>query len=149
MLTLPIYPRNIREIARAIGWRSMLVVPMLRNGIAVGTIGVTRREAGSVHDKQSSLLQTFADQAVIAIENARLFNETQEALERQTATSEVLEVISASPGELQPVFKSMLDNATRICGANFGTMSLYENGAFVPSPSTTCHRPTPKNMRTR
>ena len=125
-------PQNIKEFARAIGWRSMLVVPMLRNGIAIGTIGITRREAGSFDDKTIGLLKTFADQAVIAIQNAQSFNETKEALERQTATSEVLEVISASTGELEPVFKSMLDNATRICGANFGTMSFYENGAFRP-----------------
>ena len=125
-------PPNIKEFARAIGWRSMLVVPMLRNGIAIGTIAITRREAGSFDDKTIGLLKTFADQAVIAIQNAQSFNETKEALEQQTATSEVLEVISASTGELEPVFKSMLDNATRICGANFGTISLYENGAFRP-----------------
>ena len=90
-------------------------------------------------DKQIDLVKNFAEQAVIAIENTRLLKELRErtddlseSLEQQTATSEVLEVISASTGELEPVFKSMLDNATRICGANFGTMSLYENGAFRP-----------------
>ena len=123
-------PRNIKEFARAIGWRSMLVVPMLRNGIAIGTIGITRREAGSFDDKTIDLLKTFADQAVIAIENVRLFNETKEALEQQTATSEVLEVVSSSPGELTPVFSKMLENATRVCDANFGIMNLWDGEKF-------------------
>src|SRR5207248_8563998 len=81
--------------------------------------------------------QSFADQAVIAIGNVRMFEQVQaktrdlaESLEQQTATSEVLEVISASPGELEPVFQKMLENATRVCGANFGTMSLYEAGNY-------------------
>ena len=94
-------------------------------------------EAHPFSDKQIELLQTFADQAVIAIGNVRLFEEVQaktrdltESLEQQTATSEVLEVISASTGELEPVFQKMLENATRVCGANFGAMSLYESGSF-------------------
>ena len=102
-------PQNIKEFARAIGWRSMLVVPMLRNGIAIGTIGITRREAGSFDDKTIGLLKTFADQAVIAIANARLFNETKEALAHQTATSDVLQVIGSSMTDAQPVFERILD----------------------------------------
>ena len=124
-------PREVKEFARTIGWRSMVVVPMLRNGVAIGTIGITRREPGPFDDKTVDLLKTFADQAVIAIENARLFNETKEALEQQTATSEVLEVISSSPGELDPVFHKMLENACRACEANFGTMNLWNGEEFT------------------
>jgi GAF domain-containing protein len=131
-----------RELSRHTGSgdiRSVLSVPLLRENVSIGSILLRRTEVQPFSDKQIALLQTFADQAVIAIGNVRLFDEVQaktrdltESLEQQTATSEVLEVISASTGELQPVFKSMLDNATRICGANFGTMSLYEDGAFRP-----------------
>jgi GAF domain-containing protein len=121
---------DVKEFARTVGWRSMLVVPMLRKGVALGTIGITRREAGSFDDKTIDLLKTFADQAVIAIENARLFNETKEALEQQTATSEVLEVISSSPGDLDPVFNKMLENATRVCEANFGILNLWDGTHF-------------------
>ena len=122
----------LRDVARARGYRSILYVPLKPNGTPIGLIAVARKNRGSFAAHHVELLQTFADQAVIAIENVRLFNETKEALERQTATSEVLEIISSKPGELEPVFKSMMENATRICGANFGQLYLYEDGRFNP-----------------
>src|SRR5262249_47480064 len=102
-----------REAARARGYRSVLLVPMLRGGSVIGAIAVTRSEPGPFTDGQSALLQTFADQAVIAIENVRLFNETKEALEQQTATSEILRVIASSPTDIQPVFETIVRSAVR------------------------------------
>jgi signal transduction histidine kinase len=128
---------ELLNISRARGFRSMLFAPLMNDGVSIGFIAVTRVQPGAFADHHVQLLRTFADQAVIAIENARLFEEVQaktrdltESLEQQTATSEVLEVISSSPGELQPVFQKMLENATRVCGANFGTMSLYDGDRF-------------------
>ena len=112
------------ELAAVCGYRSAIGIPILRDGVPVGSIAIARAEAGLFPNRQVELLKTFADQAVIAIENVRLFNETKEALEQQTATSEVLKVISSSPGELEPVFKAMLANATRICEATFGNLFL-------------------------
>src|SRR5262245_2421978 len=108
------------------GYRSAVAVPILRDGLPIGSIAVTRAQAGLLPNRQIELLKTFADQAAIAIENVRLFNETKEALEQQTAASEVLKVISSSPGELEPVFNAMLANATRICDAAFGNLFLRE-----------------------
>ena len=119
------------------GWRRALGVPMLREGEPLGVIVVGWTEAGPVPKVQEELLKTFADQAVIAIENVRLFEaeqqrsrELSELLEQQTATADVLGVISSSPGELEPVFRAMLENATRICGAKFGNLWLAKDGGF-------------------
>src|SRR5262249_19238059 len=119
-----------REVALRYGHRATLAVPLMHNGTAVGGILVRRQQARPFTDKQIALVQNFAAQAVIAIENARLLNELRESLDRQTATSEVLRIISSSPGELEPVFQAMLENAVRICEAKFGHLYLYDKEAF-------------------
>ena len=112
--------------ARLGGARSRVLVPMLKDDVLVGAISIYRQEVRPFADKQIELLENFAAQAVIAIENTRLLNELRESLEQQTGTSEVLRVISSSPGELEPVFQAMLENAVRICEANFGTLFRFE-----------------------
>jgi GAF domain-containing protein len=130
-------PTLLRDLARLRGYRSMLFTPLMSYEQPIGMIGLTRTEPGAFAPHHVQLMQTFADQAVIAIENVRLFDEVQartrdltQSLEQQTATSEVLRVISSTPGELEPVFQSMLENATRVCGANFGVMNLYNGDSF-------------------
>jgi GAF domain-containing protein len=119
-----------RSFVALTGARSLIHVPMLKDNELVGAIGVYRQEVRPFTDKQITLLTNFAAQAVIAIENTRLLNELRESLEQQTATSEVLSVISSSPGELEPVFQTMLANAVRICDAKFGLMHRYDGDAF-------------------
>src|SRR5262249_9447782 len=111
---------------RVLGYRSLVTVPMLRDGEAVGALNVCRREPGRFSDEEVSLLQTFADQAVIAIDNARLFRELGarnrdlvESLEQQTATSAILRVIARSPSTVQPVLDAIADCAVRLCDAAF------------------------------
>jgi GAF domain-containing protein len=130
-------PEYSRELALAGGWRAVLAVPLLRDGIPVGALTVGKGEPTPFSDRQIQLLNTFADQALIAIENVRLFEieqqrtrELSESLEQQTATSEVLKIVSSSPGELEPVFEAMLANAVRICEAKFGNLLLYEGEVF-------------------
>jgi GAF domain-containing protein len=113
-----------------VGHRTVLSVPFLRQDEAIGSLAIRRTEVRPFSEKQIELVQTFADQAVIALENTRLLNELRESLEQQTATSEVLRVISSSPGELELVFQTMLENATRICNAKFGTMFRFDGDAF-------------------
>jgi GAF domain-containing protein len=131
---------NTSQNARRQGYRTILSVPLMREGVAIGAIVLRRTEARLFGERQIALLQTFADQAVIAIENVRLFDEVQartrdlsEALKQQTATAEVLSVISTSPGDLEPVFRAMLENATRICDAKFGVMFYHRDGVFSPA----------------
>jgi signal transduction histidine kinase len=112
------------------GARSLLSVPMLKDGEVIGAIVIYRQEVRPFSDQQIELIESFAAQAVIAIENTRLVNELRESLQQQTATADVLKVISSSPGDLQPVFDAMLANATRLCQASYGHMWLCEGNAF-------------------
>src|SRR5262249_7265493 len=122
-------------------FRTVLGVPMLREGVAIGVVALTRPEVRPFTEKQIELVDTFADQAAIAIENARLLSELRESLQQQTATADVLKVISSSPGKLEPVFQAILASATQICQAGFGTLNLYEDGAYR---SVALHNPPPQ-----
>ena len=124
-------------LARTMAYCTAMCVPMLRGDTAIGAILVFRQDVHPFDDSEIGLLRTFADQAVIAIENARLFEEVQartrevtEALEYQTATSDVLQVISSSLGQIQPVYETMLAKALHHCDAKFGGLFRYEEGAF-------------------
>ncbi len=127
LIDLPEHERNIRKIY---GVNSALYLPLLRGGECIGLLALVGKRPNSFGPSEIAQAESFRDQALIAIENTRLFNETKEALEQQTATSEVLQVISSSPGDLEPVFATMLENAERICGADFGNIYRWDGDAL-------------------
>jgi GAF domain-containing protein len=138
--------------ARLFGHRTTLSVPLLREGRAIGAIQLRRPAANRFTNKQVALLQTFADQAVIAIENVRLFNETKEALEQQTATSEILRVISSSPTDVQPVFETIARSATTLCEADLCHLYRFDGDLIhfaaehggTPAETTAAQRAFPQ-----
>ena len=142
VIHIPDFEKAIKHFPRAVmalqqRLRSGLLVPLMREGNAIGVIMVRRTFTSTFTDKEIALLRTFADQAVIAIENVRLFKELQarnteitEALEQQIATAEILKVISSSPTDIQPVFDAILENATRLCDAHMAVLRLYDGNVF-------------------
>ena len=143
--SLAVLDEDYAEVSRAderLGIRTLLAVPLLREGVSVGAIMIRRTEVRPFTDKQIALLKTFADQAVIAIENVRLFQELQErnrdlteALEQQTATSKILEVIASSPTDIQPVLNAIAESAARLCDAANATVGRFEGNLARPVAS--------------
>ena len=141
----PQLTRTVRRVAQLAGYESMAYAPMLSNGRGIGAIGASRNQ-GAFSDKDLTLLQTFADQAVIAIENSRLFNETKEALERQTATAGILRLIASSPSDVQPVMKAIVESACELCGAYDAVALLKEGNDLL---FTAHHGPIPIRSQKR
>jgi GAF domain-containing protein len=144
--------RAVRHVAQVAGYEAMAYAPMMWNERGIGAIGVSRLK-GAFSDKELALLQTFADQAVIAIQNARLFNETREALERQTATADILKVIASSPSDVQPVFEAIAASANRLIGGHSTAVSRFVDGvAHLAAFTTHCtcrpsRQPVQRQMR--
>ena len=128
------------KLARRLSFHTVLSVPLMREGVVIGTIGLRRTEAQLFTERQVALLRTFADQAVIAIENVRLFDETRQALERQTATAEILRVISSSPTDTQPVFEAIVQSGLRLF-ANAGIMITLPDGDLVRAAAVAASEP--------
>ncbi len=144
-VSTPEFQAEFPESGSPVGIRTHLITPLLREGVPIGVINIRRTEVRPFSEKQIALLKTFADQAVIAIENVRLFNETKEALEQQTATSKILGVIASSPTDIQPVLDAVAESAARLCEATDAQISRVE-GDFECKVASYGSMPTPGSI---